>query len=127
MEVPSLAGGKDKQPIAAPEPHCMTLRTGVVQENGPKASISSALHHLARFQCQNYCLLAFIFNDTRDIQYVTLKSLTFSLEMTSLLEIQLRQSYTSHITVTRQKTLNNQGASTQSSLLFLKNLDSFNV
>lgn len=105
MEVPSLAGGEDKQPIAAPEPLCMTLRMGDVQGNRPKASISSALHHLARLQCQNYCLLAFIFNSQRTTTeiYVTLKSLPLSLEMTVLLEIQLRRSYTSHITISRQK------------------------
>lgn len=105
MEVPSLAGGEDKQPIAAPEPLCLTLRMGDVQGNLPKASISSALHHLARLQCQNYCPLAFRFNSQRTTTeiYVTLKPLPSSLEMTGSLEIQIRQSYTSHITVTWQK------------------------
>lgn len=104
MEVPSLAGGEDKQPIAVPESLCMTLRIGDVQGNGPKASISSALHHLAQLQCQNYCLLAFIFNNQRMMPEirVTLKPLPLSLEMTGSLDIQLRQNYTSQITVTRQ-------------------------
>lgn len=89
MEVPSLAGGEDKQPIAALKPLCMTLRRSNVQGNGPKASISSALHHLARLQCQNYCLLAFIFNSQRVTPaiYVTSKSLPLSLEVTGSLEI----------------------------------------
>lgn len=101
MEVPSLAGGEDKQPIAAPEPLCMTLRTGDVQVNGPKASISSALHHLARLRCQNHCLLAFIFNSQRMTTeiYVTFYSLPLSLEMTGSLEIQLSQ----RVTLTWQK------------------------
>lgn len=84
MEVPGLARGGDKQPIAAPKPLCMTLRTSDVQGNGPKASISSALHHLARLQCQNYCLLAFIFSShgmTPEL-HVTPTSLPWSSEMT---------------------------------------------
>lgn len=82
MEVPSLARGEDKQPIAAPKPLCMTLTTSDVQGNGPKASISSALHHLAWLHCQNYCLLTFIFTShgmTPEI-HVTPKSQPFSLE-----------------------------------------------
>lgn len=91
MEVPSLARGEDKQPIAAPKPLCMTLRTSDVQENGPKASISSALHHLAWLQCQTCCLLASIFNSHRMTPeiHVTPKYLPLSLEMTGSLEMRL--------------------------------------
>lgn len=94
MEVPSLARGEDKQPIAAPEPLCVTLRMGDVQVNGPKASISSALHHLAGLQCQNCCPLTFIFNSQRVTPEicVTLKSLPSPSEMTGSLGIQLRRN-----------------------------------
>lgn len=102
MEVPSLARGEDKQPIAAPEPLCMTLRTGDVQVNGPKASISSALHHLAGLQCQNCCPLTFIFNSQRVTPEicVTLKSLPSPSEMTFVRDTATPKL---HIMATRQE------------------------
>lgn len=122
MEVPSLARGEDKQPIAAPKPLCMTLRTSDVQGNGPKASISSALHHLAWLQCQNYCLLAFIFSSHRMTPelHVIPTSLPLSLELTGSLARWLR--YPSRISHS-SKILSNRGQS-KSNLMYSMSISS---
>lgn len=116
MEVPSLARGEDKQPIAAPKPLCMTLRTSDVQGNGPKASISSALHHLAWLHCQNYCLLTFIFTShgmTPEI-HVTPKSQPLSLENRFVRDV----VKVNHHKLQSSETLRNKGKSSPNEYIF---------